>query len=103
MLEDAIFTGPWKITKEPFYDPKHPAVKEWNPPDTYVFIIPIELIDNEFVCSLQDIFDKLLFLTNRKRKGRGGGYSDHFQFSIISIREEDYDTILENANNKKLL
>ena len=103
MLEDAIFTGPWKITKKPFYDPKHPAVKEWNPPDTYVFIIPIEIINKEFVCSLQDIFDKLLFLTNRKRKGRGGGYSDHFQFSIISIREEDYDTILETANNKKLL
>ena len=89
VLKESIFIGPWRIRRAGTYDPNHPAVKEWSPPDTYVYIISIEPIKLKV--------NELLFLTNRKRKGRGGGYSDHFQFSVISIREEDYNTILKTS------
>lgn len=44
--------------------------------------------------SIDKVFDKLLFITNR---GKGkGGESDHFQFSIISIRDKDF-TLIYNS------
>ena len=92
VLKEPIFTGPWKIKSPATYNPNHPAVKEWNPPNTYLYIIPIEPLNEINVCELSKVFNKLLFITNRKKSS--GGYSDHFQFSIISIREEDYNTIL---------
>ena len=67
-----------------------------------MYLIPIKLVELR-VCPLDDVFDELLFITDRKSKGRGGGYSDHFQFSIISIREEDYEIIFKCASkNLKL-
>ncbi len=94
-----IFEGPWKIVEMGIYDPLHKAVKEWEPQNKYVYLIRLDYaLDKIITCPLERVFDKLLFLTNRKR-GKGG-YSGHFQFSIISIREEDYKTILTCADEQ---
>lgn len=106
VTDEKVFKGPWRIKDKGKYQPDHPAVKEWKPPGKqsnikYVYIIPIEPLDQIKECPLEKVFDKLLFITN-KRRGKRGGYSDHFQFSIISIREEDYNTILANTSSKPL-
>lgn len=89
------FKGPWLIEEPGEYTPDHPAVKELRPSNVYKYIIPIRLVDKEMIRSIDKVFDKLLFLTNKKR-GRGG-FSDHFQLSIISIRKEDYELILKHS------
>ena len=91
------FRGPYKVIEGGHYNPNHPAVKEWKSREgvRYEYIVPIRKL-KDLVVRLDTIFDKLLFITNRKR-GRGR-YSDHFQFSIISIRSEDYETILKGGS-----
>jgi len=58
--------------------PHHPAVKEWSPPDKYVIIIEIEPAEElpRAVPLTDELFNSLIFITNRKKGG--GGWSDHF-------------------------
>jgi len=42
--------------------------------------------------NVDHVFNDLLFITNKAKAG-GGGWQDHVQFSIISIREEDYELL----------
>ena len=91
------FIGPFRIKQAGKYMENHPAIKEWKPKDKYKIIIQLDRPQEITTTNLETVFNKLLFITNR---GRGpGGRSDHFQSSIISIREEDYKTIL-NAGKK---
>jgi len=94
--EKKVFRGPWRVVNKGTYNPKHEAVNKWKPSGKFIYVIPIEPANNLGECSLTNIFNDLLFLTNRK-KGKGG-YSDHFQFSIISIREEDFNTIINHMS-----
>jgi len=88
-----VFKGPWKVKKKGEYQYNHPAVIEWKPPNKYFIVIELERSSQLISIPLTDeLRDKLLFITNKKKGS--GGYSDSFQFSIISIRDEDYKTIL---------
>jgi len=79
------FRDVYEISSKPFYD-EEPL---W-PDKLYPWRIKIKRIFQGKV-SINEVFDKLLFITNR---GKGkGGWSDHFQFSIISIRDEDFALI----------
>lgn len=105
------FRGPYKIVDRGYYDPDHQAVEKWKSPRKqvrYEYIIPLErLVNRDLRIPLEKVFDKLLFITNKKgfkkRSFRGvrGGYTDHFQFSIISIRKEDFDTLLQFVFEKE--
>ena len=82
------FRDVYEISSKPFYD-EEPL---W-PNKLYPWRIKIKRILQGRV-SIDKVFDKLLFITNR-RKGKGGE-SDHFQFSIISIRDKDF-TLIYNS------
>ncbi len=83
-----VFIGPWEIVQRGRYEEKHPAVHEWIPPGKYRVIIRLKrLLDKLLEVPITSVFNELLFITNRKE------YSDHFQFSIVSIRDEDYDLL----------
>jgi len=90
------FNGPWEIASKGKWDESHPAVSEWEGQEKYVIIIPLKPNENIGECNLDSVFSKLYFITNRRKCGKGG-YSDHFQFSIISIRDEDFNTILRET------
>ena len=49
------------------------------------------------VVPVDKVLNNLLFITNKARTGRGG-WQDHMQFSVISIREEDYEQLMSNRN-----
>lgn len=98
---EQVFKGPWKVSRGCTHDPNHPAVSEWRKgrqDRNYEYVIPLERCADFGTCDLWLVFDRLLFITNRlKKKGRVK-WSDQFQFSIISIREEDFHTLLECAS-----
>lgn len=92
ITEKKKFTGPFKVLEKGKYDPNHVAVSLWKSRKNkrYEYIIKFEPLRDKFgECNLEEVFDKLVFITNRKE------YSDHFQFSIVSICREDYNTILK--------
>ncbi|WP_069806833.1 EVE domain-containing protein [Vulcanisaeta thermophila] len=98
------FVGPFKVNGKPEEKPTHPAVKKWNPPDKYTIIIPFERASNQIIAvKVEKVIKNLYFITNKGKGGRGG-WQDHVQFSIISIIEDDYNTLLnakaKNLNNK---
>jgi hypothetical protein len=95
-----LLLGPYIIISSGHRNPQHPAVREWASTKGAKFdtIIEFKSLENEDVGVRVRVFDqrllnKLLFITNKARTG-GGGWQDHLQFSIVSIREEDYNTII---------
>ncbi|MEM4914304.1 MAG: EVE domain-containing protein [Desulfurococcaceae archaeon] len=92
-----VFIGPWVVKSPCKHNPNHVAVKEWKSPERrqvkYVYIIDIEKYGEIGECRLNKVIKDLLFITN-KRLEPSGGYTDHFQFSIISIRVEDFCRLL---------
>lgn len=88
------FRDIYEISSKLFYDEK----PLW-PNQIYPWRIKIKRIFQGKV-SIDKVFDKLLFITNRK-KGKGG-WSDHFQFSIISIRDEDF-ILIRDAMKARVL
>ncbi len=91
-----LLLGPYMIISSGYRNPQHPAVNEWESPKPGMFdtIIEFKSLDNVGVRVFdQQLLNKLLFLTNKARTGKGG-WQDHLQFSIVSIRDEDYDTII---------
>ncbi|MFP3280576.1 MAG: hypothetical protein RXO76_05895 [Vulcanisaeta sp.] len=75
-------------------NPKHSAVSEWDPAGKFTVIIEFGKVPNDPIgaVNLDDVSNDLLFITNKAKTGRGGR-QDHVQFSIISIREEDYELL----------
>lgn len=95
-----LFLGPYMIISSGHRNPQHPAVREWASTRGAEFdtIIEFKSLEDEGVGVRVRVFDQqllnnLLFITNKARTG-GGGWQDHLQFSIVSIREEDYNTII---------
>lgn len=83
--KDMQFKGIFNVSEKGYYYDEAP-----NWPDKPIpHRIGIEPIIEASV-PIETCFEDLLFITSRER-GRGG-WSDHFQFSIVSIREEDYTT-----------
>ncbi|MGC8607491.1 MAG: hypothetical protein ACP5L5_08035 [Vulcanisaeta sp.] len=94
-----VFLGPYRVRSSGLLNPNHPALMSWNPKNKFNVIIEIEKL-NDFHIGAVDInlvLNNLYFITNKARSGRGG-WQDHMQFSIISIREEDYVTIINHLN-----
>ncbi|MEM4440175.1 MAG: hypothetical protein QW764_02235 [Desulfurococcaceae archaeon] len=91
-----VFIGPWVVKGPCKFNPNHVAVKEWKSPKSqvkYEYIIDIEKYGEIGECELNEVYEDLLFVTNKLCKP-SGGYTDHFQFSIISIRVEDFCRLL---------
>jgi hypothetical protein len=101
-----LFLGPYIIISSGHRNPQHPAVREWASTRGAEFdtIIEFKSLEDEGVGvrvrdfdqrlpNNQQLLNNLLFITNKARTG-GGGWQDHLQFSIVSIREEDYNTII---------
>jgi hypothetical protein len=101
-----LFLGPYIIISSGHRNPQHPAVREWASTKGAEFdtIIKFKSLEDEGVGvrvrdfdqrlpNNQQLLNNLLFITNKARTG-GGGWQDHLQFSIVSIREEDYNTII---------
>ena len=94
-----VFLGPYRVRSGGSENPNHPAVSEWDPRNRYGIIIEIEKPNdiNIGAVSINPILNDLYFITNKARSGHGG-WQDHVQFSIISIREEDYETITRHLD-----
>ena len=92
-----MFCGPWEVNGRGERKPDHPAVKEWRPAGAFDIIIPLRRKADLGACSIQEVFDRLYFITNRRE------WTDHLQFSIISIRDEDYNTIKGALSSEGLL
>jgi len=85
------FRDVYEISSKPFYD-EEPL---W-PDKLYPWRVRIKRILQGKV-NIDKVFDKLLLITNI---GKGKeGWSDHFQFSIISIRDEDFSLIYNSMKN----
>ncbi|WP_238376244.1 hypothetical protein [Vulcanisaeta sp. EB80] len=80
-------------------NPKHSAVSEWDPAGKFTVIIEFGEVPNDPIgaVNVNDVSNDLLFITNKAKPG-GGGRQDHVQFSIISIREEDYEQLMSNRD-----
>jgi hypothetical protein len=91
------FIGPFIVKSQGSNNPNHPAVNQWTPQGKFTVIIEFNHIANEPVGAIHvdKVRNNLLFITNKARTGRGG-WQDHMQFSIISIREEDYELLRTN-------
>lgn len=66
----------------------------------YDVIVELETEEQIYFVESKNVLDKLLFITNRQglRGGNArGGWTDHFQFSIISIRDEDFITLIKHG------
>lgn len=88
------FMGVYDVVSEPYYD----EIPIWSG-GIYPHRIKINPLLEKSI-SIKELFDELLFITNRK-KGRGG-WSDHLQFSMVSICDEDYKTICSRIKDKHL-
>ncbi len=95
------FIGPFIVKSQGSNNPNHPAVNQWTPQGKFTVIIEFNHIANEPVGAIHvyKVRNNLLFITNKARTGRGG-WQDHMQFSIISIREEDYEQLMSNRDIK---
>ncbi|MGC8543521.1 MAG: EVE domain-containing protein [Vulcanisaeta sp.] len=93
-----VFLGPYRVKNSGALNPNHPAVNQWSPPGQYQVLIEIEKTTDKIgAVDVNALLNVLYFITNKARSGRGG-WQDHMQFSIISIRGEDYNTIIKNLN-----
>jgi hypothetical protein len=90
-----LLLGPYMITNSGHLNPQHPAVNRWVPVkfDTIIEFKSLGDVGARVFKDDEQLLNKLLFITNKARTG-GGGWQDHLQFSIVSIREEDYNTII---------
>jgi hypothetical protein len=95
------FIGPFIVKSQGSNNPNHPAVNQWTPQGKFTVIIEFKYVTNEpvGVVPVDKVLNNLLFITNKARTGRGG-WQDHMQFSIISIREEDYEQLMSNRDVK---
>lgn len=96
-----VFIGPWRVVDTPRIRPEHPAVREWRVHSKeragYSVIVELDRCDSVVLTLGDTVLRELLFVTNKKGLDSGdvrGGWTDHFQFSIISIRDEDYETLV---------
>ncbi|GAB6947746.1 hypothetical protein JCM16161A_18760 [Vulcanisaeta sp. JCM 16161] len=93
-----VFLGPYRVRSSGILSPNHPAVNEWNSKNKFNVVMEIgKGSDVIGAVDVNELLNDLLFITNKARTGRGG-WQDHMQFSIISIREEDYGTIINHLN-----
>jgi len=93
---DQEFKGVFNVAERGYY---YDATPNWKDKRGRLFPhrIKIEPIFEASV-SIGACFNDLLFITNRKKGS--GGWSDHFQFSMISIRQEDYETIRKHMERR---
>jgi len=90
------FIGPYMVMGHYVSSPNNSTVNARKPSGKFAVIIGFKNGNHSvgFV-PMDSAFNALSFITNKARTGRGG-WQDHVQFSIISIREEDYNTLLSN-------
>ncbi len=96
-----VFLGPYRVRSSGLLRPDHPAVNEWNPKNKFNILIGIEKLNDIYIgaVGIDLVLNNPYFITNKARSGRGG-WQDHMQFSIISIREEDYRAIINHLDPK---